>query len=438
MNNVIKAFVIGSIAVLFAGTIFVFSEHTYAAKNSKPSQAIITRENTAQIDKEKQAEELKQKQENELKQKQAQELKEKQEKIEKEKQDKLNKEKQKKILSDDTKTQMNSILKVSPERGNLDVKYTMLTVTQKTNVYESAIDTSPKVGSVGVTERVMFVSMDGGFVKIKYCNNIEIKEGYVPIDSVEQAPVIPNNFNNLIVPDNVTKVKYGTSGQGRGLYYYKIGNGSKHLLLNFAIHGYEDSWMQDGYTLTQIGEYVIKNLSERQSDDGLNGWTVYVIPSANPDGLVDGYTNNGPGRCEVAQGVDINRDFSGPGYVPIDTARNKTYSADSAPETRALQNLVLKLINKDPDLVVIDTHGWLDCTLGNQGVSQYFDNAFGLTNKVINVYDGGYFAGYAKMNGAREALVELPNPADPAGAASKEYNQKMLDAVNGIINNYTF
>ena len=47
---------------------------------------------------------------------------------------------------------------------------------------------------------------------------------------------------------------YGWSGlkvQGNGsggtyLQYYKIGNGSKKLFVNFAIHGFEDSYDYDG------------------------------------------------------------------------------------------------------------------------------------------------------------------------------------------------
>ncbi|MGL4990252.1 MAG: M14 family zinc carboxypeptidase [Sarcina sp.] len=334
---------------------------------------------------------------------------------------------------------ISSILPIVNQKNNLDVKHTMMTVTNSSAVYSKASTSSAKVGFVQASERVMFVSSDNGFTKVKYCNGDSIATGFIPSGSLKKGPIIPNDFNNLVVPSNVTKVKYGTSGEGRGLYYYKIGSGSKILLLNFAIHGYEDSWMQDGFTLTQIGESVIKSLSEKQSGSGLNGWSVYVIPSSNPDGLIDGYTNNGPGRTQVSQSIDMNRDFKGPGFKPTSNPRNRTKSTpETAPEVKALANLVTQLKEKSSNLIVIDTHGWLNFTAGNSGVAKYFDSSYGLSNMQPKVYDGGYLVGYARSIGARETLVELPNPGNPAGAASRGYNQKMINAVNNIIKNYKF
>ncbi|WP_366942894.1 M14 family zinc carboxypeptidase [Syntrophomonas sp.] len=34
-----------------------------------------------------------------------------------------------------------------------------------------------------------------------------------------------------------------------------------------------------------------------------------IIPGANPDGIKQGWTCNGPGRCQLSQGIDINMDF---------------------------------------------------------------------------------------------------------------------------------
>lgn len=334
---------------------------------------------------------------------------------------------------------ISSVLPIVNQKNNLDVKHIMMTVTSSSPVYSKASTSSSKVGSVQASERVMFVSSDNGFTKVKYCNGDNIATGFIPSEALKKGPIIPNDFNNLVVPENVTKVKYGASGQGRGLYYYKIGSGNKILLLNFAIHGYEDSWMQDGFTLTQIGESVIKNLSQKQSASGLNGWSIYIIPSSNPDGLIDGYTNNGPGRTQVSQSIDMNRDFKGPGFKPTSNPRNKTKSTpETAPEVKALAKLVNQLKEKSPNLIVVDTHGWLNFTAGNSGVAKYFDSSYGLSNMQPKVYDGGYLVGYARSIGAKETLVELPNPGSPAQAASKNYNQKMINSVNNLIKNYKF
>ncbi|MGL4760374.1 MAG: M14 family zinc carboxypeptidase [Sarcina sp.] len=335
---------------------------------------------------------------------------------------------------------IDSVLPVEQDNRNYKSPNKIMTVIKNTPVYAKADESSSKVGSVEYSERVIWKGTNGNYTKINYSNSQGMKEGYVSTNDLEVAPIIPNNFNDLVVPSNVTKVQYGTSGLGRALYYYKIGNGKKTILMNFQIHGYEDSWVQDGYVLTQIGEYLIKNLSEREAKNGnLNGWTFYIIPSANPDGLLNGYTNNGPGRAQVSDKIDMNRDFSGPKFVPSSSPRNKTQEEPfTAPETVALAKLVKKLASENSDFIVTDTHGWLDFTKGNASVASYFDSAFGLKNQVIHKYFGGYLVGYAKMKGAKEVLIELPNPSSPANAKKEKYNQKMLLAVNNLIDNYKF
>lgn len=332
-----------------------------------------------------------------------------------------------------------SILPVVQENMEYNLPNRFMEVKNDTYVYSKESETSEKIGSVEASERVIYKSNNQNFTKIIYSSPKGMKKGFVKSADLEDAPIIPNNFNNLVVPSNVTKVQYGTSGLGRPLYYYKIGNGKKQLLMNFAIHGYEDSWVQDGYVLTQMAEYLIKNLSQKEAiNKGLNGWTVYIIPSSNPDGLLDGYTNNGPGRAEVEKKIDINRDFSGPGFEQDSNPRNKTGEEPfTAPETKALASVVKELASKG-NLIVVDTHGWLNFTKGNARVAKYFDDQFNLENQVIHEYFGGYLVGYAKMKGAREVLVELPDPGSPENAEKKQYNQKMLRAVDNLINTYEF
>ncbi|MSR92759.1 M14 family zinc carboxypeptidase, partial [Inconstantimicrobium porci] len=71
--------------------------------------------------------------------------------------------------------------------------------------------------------------------------------------------------------------------------------------------------------LTKIGNKVIEYFQNHST----NNWTIYVIPAANPDGLSEGISNNGAGRCSVVGGVDCNRDFP-IGFTPYGTSRNWT------------------------------------------------------------------------------------------------------------------
>lgn len=111
---------------------------------------------------------------------------------------------------------------------------------------------------------------------------------------------VPKNYYNFNVKTRVSenyynfdiegaqKYTYGTSGNGRPLYYYKIGNGDKVLLLNYGIHGYEDAWNRDGEELTKLAKNLIERVTKDNTSNGLNGWTVIVVPTSNPDGVLDG------------------------------------------------------------------------------------------------------------------------------------------------------
>ena len=332
-----------------------------------------------------------------------------------------------------------SILPVVDVQNNLKPKYIMLSVVKNTKVYSKASVNSEVIGSVESSERVRYIKGQADYIKIVYSTANNLKEGYVLSSDVKRAKVIPSDFNNLVVPKNVDKVKYGESGLGRPLYYYKIGNGKKIMLMDFCIHGYEDSWMQDGYTISQIGDYVIKELSERDAKDGMNGWSIYVIPASNPDGVLDGWTNNGPGRAQVSDGIDMNRDFPGPGFSKDSNARNKTQAKPlTVPETKSLASLVSRLSRKSSKFIVVDTHGWLDFTKGTEAVAKYFDAQYNLKNQIIHTYYGGYLVGYARMKGAHQVLIELPDPRTPDNAAKLLYNEKMFRAVNNIVSNYKF
>lgn len=248
---------------------------------------------------------------------------------------------------------------------------------------------------------------------------------------------ISNNFYDYNIP-GVQKVKYGTSGLGRPLYYYKIGNGKKTLLANFAIHGYEDSWAQDGYALTQIAHQLIEKFNTLNKTSGLNGWSIIIIPCANPDGVLDGYTNNGPGRCQISQKIDLNRDF--PTYFePEYNSRNYTGPKPlGCPEAKDLANLVSSIGRQSQDFVLLDVHGWLDMTIGDPQIGQYFINNLGLLeNKGYKGTGHGYLISYGHAQGAEVSLVELPDTSSQAQVNQRNYVGKLYNSMLQVMNNGT-
>lgn len=79
---------------------------------------------------------------------------------------------------------------------------------------------------------------------------------------------------------------------GSYLNYYKVGKGTKKLFLNFSIHGFEDSYNYDGSELTYMANEFYNYLKNNMEEYMVNKWTVYIIPTSNPDGLYSGWTNN--------------------------------------------------------------------------------------------------------------------------------------------------
>jgi hypothetical protein len=168
----------------------------------------------------------------------------------------------------------------------------------------------------------------------------------------------------LITAPAVTRRFYGTSVEEQSLIYYRIRppqpNG-KTAFLTFAIHGFEDAWAQDGRALYSIAHAAIDfygNHPER-----LAGWTLYIVPSANPDGMRYGINNwreraGAYGRCTSA-GKDINRNVS----------------AGSSREQRELKALFDEL---DPT-IAIDFHGWYNTYYGNARIGGFFQRSFNTT-----------------------------------------------------------
>ncbi|MDK0538352.1 cell wall-binding protein [Clostridium perfringens] len=234
----------------------------------------------------------------------------------------------------------------------------------------------------------------------------------------------------------VTEGVYGKSGKGRDLEYYRIGNGKKVLFSVFGVHGYEDAWNGDSQELKIIAEKAVNRLRSEYNTKGmdLSEWSVYIIPSANPDGRIDGWTNYGPGRTTVTTKNDINRSFP-TGFTPYYSDRNYTGpTALGSPEAKALYGFINKTMEGATEKVLLDVHGWENKTIGNPSIARYFDNEFGFRN--INKYPGGFVITYGNAIGAKSVLVEFPVPYSHQDILRRDFSGKFSNGlVNILLNN---
>ena len=153
--------------------------------------------------------------------------------------------------------------------------------------------------------------------------------------------------------------------------------------------------------LVDLAHRLIGHYSRQTS---LHGCRLVIVPCANPDGLLDGYTNYGFGRCN-AKGIDLNRDFDA-GHYPFQNARNHTPAPFSAAESRALRDLYWAYT---PD-VVMDFHGWYNEVYGASATARALSERLGLPYYNILSSRSGFFARWAQDQGSVGLLVELPAP----------------------------
>ena len=248
------------------------------------------------------------------------------------------------------------------------------------------------------------------------------------------------------VDKNIIEGIYGNSGLiykgtgGNQLKYYKIENGKKHLFLAFAIHGFEDSYYRDGQELTYIADELFNYLKKYYPDDYIEKYTVYIFPSLNPDGEYNGWDNDGPGRTTLyswAQGnvgIDMNRCFP-VGYKSIKDRRN--YNGEQplqAYEAEAIRDFILN--HSGTQNIVIDVHGWLNETIGDYEIGQYYRNEFNINNHIYS-YGNGYFINWARtVPNTRSMLLELPNINSHRELVQNGYVNKFINGTLNLLKNY--
>lgn len=194
-------------------------------------------------------------------------------------------------------------------------------VDESVTVYAGPSTAYANIGSVRNENVTCFWTnnSDFGLTCIEYVvdSTGEFKRGY--IDPSKVVAGVLAFENNPIETFSETydyfgsKKYYGKTQLGRDMFYYKAGNGPKHLFLVFALHGWEDGKTTsgayqhgDGNMLLKVAKNFINKFATMNNTDRetiLSNWSIFVFPGVNLDGIVNGYTNNGFGRC-LYNGID--------------------------------------------------------------------------------------------------------------------------------------
>ena len=293
-------------------------------------------------------------------------------------------------------------------------------------VYGGPGSANANIGTIFNQEIVSLYDTERGFAYVEYTTTNGAKRGYVLLDALTGAT--PPTLPNIPTYANFTSGSYGVSGLGQSLKYYKIGNGPNVAFAVFAQHGWEDAWAYDGIELVNIANRIMSNLS---SSGISSNWTLYIIPYANPDGITNGYTNNGPGRCTVSTSIDMNRCWPA-NFTPYYTSRNYTGGGPlGAPEAVALRAFIQNNMGIHKK-IILDIHGWLNQTYGSAEVAQYFGAQFGFGHS--STYGSGYLETWGKSIGAESCLVELPMPSSSSDIINRDFSGKLTNAIRNMMN----
>ena len=217
----------------------------------------------------------------------------------------------------------------------------------------------------------------------------------------------------------ISGLKQSDSNKGSDLKYYKYGAGENVLFTTFEVHGFEDNWSYDGKELTLIANDFYNSLINERDEYIAKNWTIYIFPNVNPDGLTDGWTNNGPGRRTVYSsapnntGIDINRCWQVSGQPYKIYTDNRNYNGKTgfqAYEAVALRDFLIEKKAVSGKTMVIDLHGWENSLIGDSEICSYFATRFPSATKKYDSYGVQYLISWARADlGAQAALIELPS-----------------------------
>ena len=247
-------------------------------------------------------------------------------------------------------------------------------------------------------------------------------------------------------------ITYGTSGAGRKLTAYRFGDGKNVMVLTFAIHGWEDNFDRDGQLLVDTANQLMNTLRTNYNTLIASGdWSVYVLPTLNPDGLYDGWTCNGPGRCTThyltisggdvtGKGIDMNRCFPYK-FTPRSDSRNFNGTQPlQAKEAQALAKFT-RSVKGSAKNVLIDTHGWYNQTIVSSGQSskiyQAFRACFPATRYTSLSGGSGYYSSWAGYElGYDACLFEFPNVTGKRDFQNHGYADSFIRAISQLLKSY--
>lgn len=267
------------------------------------------------------------------------------------------------------------------------------------------------------------------------------------------APVLAYDYSlsEADTPKHAEYLVYGQTGAGRDMIAYRFGSGENVMVVGFAIHGYEDNFDRDGKCLVYTAELLMNLLEENIDTVDNYGWSIYVLPCMNPDGLLDGYTCNGPGRCTTTylsssgalisnKGVDLNRSFP-TNWTRYTDSRNFNGSAPlSSLEAKSLAQFIENVRGSGVN-ICLDVHGWMSQIIPSNGSNSALYNIFKAAfpgNTYANCNNGrGYFTAYAASLGYAACLFEFPSDVYSfAGFQNSGYPEKFNDCVLQLAQRY--
>ncbi len=157
--------------------------------------------------------------------------------------------------------------------------------------------------------------------------SINIHQGLVS----DTGLVSPSSYSYTLKTTCKRTAVIGTSVQGRSIYAYYFGTGSKEIVFFASIHGSESN------TQTLLNKWATE--LDNNSDNIPADKTIIVIPTVNPDGIANRSRFN-------ANGVDLNRNFDTPSWTSGTYLQNSYYPTGggaypfSEPESTMIRDFV--------------------------------------------------------------------------------------------------
>ena len=336
------------------------------------------------------------------------------------------------------------------EQANKEIRFYLnnQNITSQINLYNRP-DVTGSIEGYGTPEQNPLAGFDGtidvsGYASGDYTLRIEVysKTLNEMIDTISLSVSI-NKFTYEEGTYGISGLKVQRAAEGDYLRYYRIGDGPNVLFAVFSVHGFEDGWHKDGQELSYIADQFKNHLLQNQMNyqDVLNNWTIYIFPCANTDGQYYGWDNNGAGRTTLYsaapgnKGIDMNRCWS-VGYTRRTSTREYNGTQPfQAYEARYLRDFLLSRKSASGRTILIDLHGWLNESIGDNGLGSYYRSQYGMRTH-ISSYGGGYLINWARsLSNTRSALIELPPVSNHNQVVNNDYAGKYIRATINMLRN---